>query len=106
MIIKRGDVWRVVLGPRERGPRKTLPCVVISPPELHDFLDTVIVAPVSTTDRAAPFRVALQIEGRKGVILLDQLRVMEKKRLVMRIGKVGPSALRDSLGALQQTFAP
>ena len=106
MIVRRGEIWRVAVGRREWGPRKTLPCVVISPPELHDHLDTVIVVPVSTTEKAAPFRIALQIDGRKGVILLDQLRVMDKKRLVQRMGKLGPAALRDTLSALQQTFEP
>ncbi len=106
MNLKRGDIWRVVVGPRKLGPRRTLPCVVVSPPELHDFLATVIVAPVSTVDHAAPFRIPLTVDGKKGVILLDQLRAIDRKRLVLRIGKLGPTALRDALAALQQTFAP
>ena len=63
MIVRRGEIWRIVVGRRERGPRQTLPCVVVAPPELHDYLDTVIVAPVSATGKAGPYRIAARIEG-------------------------------------------
>jgi mRNA interferase MazF len=106
MIVKRGDIWRVALGPAA-GKRmgKSLPCVVVSPPELHDFLRTVIVVPMATSGKPAPFRIAMRFDGKAALILLDQVRAMDKSRLVSRLGAVSPATLRASLAILQQSFA-
>src|SRR5438876_3676300 len=106
MVVKRGDVWRVALDSTgSRGARKVRRCVVVSPPELHDFLGTVIVAPLTTSAKPAPFRIALRIDGKAAMILLEQVRTLDKTRLVSRVGAVSPATLRASLLALQQTFA-
>ena len=106
MVVKRGDIWRVVLGATAgRRTGKSLPCVVVSPPELHDFLRTVIVVPMATSGKPAPFRIAMRFGGKAGLILVDQVRTLDKSRLVARIGAISPSTLRASLAVLQQSFA-
>jgi len=106
MVVKRGDIWRVVLGTvAGRRTGKSLPCVVVSPPELHDFLNTIIVVPMATSGKAVPFRIAMRFQGKAVLILLDQVRTLDKSRLVARLGAVSPSTLRASLAILQQSFA-
>jgi mRNA interferase MazF len=85
--------------------QKTRPCVVVSPPELHDFLSTVIVAPMTTGSRSARFRIPLAFDGKQGFILLDQIRTLGKVRLLKRLGKVTPKTLRATLDRLQELFA-
>jgi mRNA interferase MazF len=86
--------------------RKTRPCVVISPGALHEFLPTVIVAPMTTGSRPAPYRVPVLFDGKRGFILLDQIRTVDQLRLVKRLGKVAPKTIGATLSALQELFAP
>jgi mRNA interferase MazF len=75
ITVTRGDVWLAALDPRVgSGILKTRPCIVVSPPEMHDYLRTVIVAPMTTGNRPAPFRVSVSFAGKKGLISLDQVR--------------------------------
>jgi mRNA interferase MazF len=85
--------------------QKSRPCVVVSPPELHDVLATVIVAPMTTGSRSALFRIPLAFDGKQGLILLDQIRTLDKVRLLRRLGKVTPKTLRATLDRLQELFA-
>ncbi|MFM0504079.1 type II toxin-antitoxin system PemK/MazF family toxin [Paraburkholderia caffeinilytica] len=104
-MVARGDVWLVALDPAVGSEiQKTRPCVVVSPAELHDHLRTVIVAPMTTTGRAAPFRVPLTFLRKKGLILLDQIRTVDKTRLVKRAGAVSDTALSNALSTLQEIF--
>ncbi|ANB75463.1 type II toxin-antitoxin system PemK/MazF family toxin [Paraburkholderia phytofirmans] len=104
-MVARGDVWLVALDPTVGSEiQKTRPCVVVSPAELHDHLRTVIVAPMSTAGRAAPFRVPLTFLRKKGLILLDQIRTVDKTRLVKRAGAVSDAALSNALSTLQEIF--
>jgi mRNA interferase MazF len=106
MVVVRGDVWLVAHDPTLGSEiRKTRPCVVVSPPEMHDHLRTVIAAPMTTGSSAAPFRVAVRFGGKKGLILLDQLRALDKTRLVRRVGGVSAATLAAALAVLQQMFA-
>ncbi len=84
--------------------QKTRPCVVVSPPELHDHLHTVIVAPMTTSGKPAPFRVPLTFLRKKGLVLLDQIRTVDKARLVKKAGVVSDLALSDALSTLQEFF--
>ena len=103
----QGDVWLTTLDPTiGREIQKTRPCVIVSPPELHTVLPTVIVAPMTTGSRSARFRIALAFDGKHGFILLDQIRTLDKVRLVKRLGKVTPKTLRATLDVLQELFAP
>jgi len=86
--------------------QKTRPCVIISPPEMHDHLRTVLAAPMTTGSRPAPYRVPLRFDDKSGLILLDQIRVLDKQRLVKRLGTVGAQTLELTLDRLQSVFAP
>ncbi len=104
--MKRGEVWLTALDPTVGSEiQKTRPCVIVSPPEMHDQLRTVLAAPMTTGSRAAAFRVPVKFQSRDGLILLDQLRALDKKRLVRRLGSVPPTTLRMALGVLRDVFA-
>jgi len=106
MVVARGDVWLVALDPTLGSDiRKARPCVVISPPEMHDHLRTVIAAPMTTGSTAAPFRVAVRFRGKSGLVLLDQVRALDKLRLVKRLGAVSPAVLAASLAVLREMFS-
>ena len=79
--------------------------MVISPPELHDHLRTAIVAPMTTGAHPAPYRIPIRFRGKSGLILLDQVRTLDKVRLVRRLGAVPAATLSATLKALQQLFA-
>jgi mRNA interferase MazF len=101
----RGEVWLVALDPTIGSEiQKTRPCVVVSPPELHNHLRTVIVAPMTTRGKPAPFRVPLTFQRKKGLVLLDQIRTVDKTRLVKKAGVVSDLALSNALSALQEFF--
>ena len=105
-MVVRGEVWLVALDPTLGSEiQKTRPCVVVSPPELHEHLRTVIVAPMTTKCRPAPFRVPVTFERKNGLILLDQVRTVDKVRLVKRAGAIAERTLTDTLGTLQEVFA-
>ena len=105
-MVKRGEVWLVNLDPTIGSEiQKTRPCVVISPPEMHDYLRTAIIAPMTTGNRPAPFRIAVRHGGKQGLILLDQIRAVDKTRLVKRTGTIAPVTLSATLAALGEIFA-
>ncbi len=105
--MKRGEIWLVNLDPTIGSEiKKSRPCVVVSPAELNDYLRTVIVAPMTSKGFAAPFRVPLTHAGTKGLVVLDQLRTVDKLRLVKRLGAVSPKTLATVLKTLQEVFAP
>jgi len=104
--IKRGDVWLVNLDPTLGSEiQKTRPCVVISPPEMHDHLRTAIIAPMTTGSHAAPFRIPVRHAGKSGLILLDQIRTVDKIRLVKRSGSLSSPVLKATLSTLAEIFA-
>jgi len=84
--------------------QKTRPCLIVSPPELHDHLRAVIVAPMTTGSRPAGFRVPLTFKGQEGLVLLDQIRTVDKQRLVKRLGLVGNATLITTLDTLREIF--
>ena len=105
-MVKRGEIWLVNLDPTIGSEiKKSRPCVVVSPAEMHDHLRTVIVAPMTTKSRPAPFRVPVTHGGQKGLILLDQVRAVDKARLAKRLGAVSAKTLLGTLGTLQEVFA-
>lgn len=104
-MVKRGEIWLVNLDPTVGSEiRKMRPCVVVSPGEMHDHLRTVMVAPMTTKSRPAPFRIAVAHGGRKGLILLDQLRAVDKTRLSKKLGAVSAKTLTSTLSTLQEVF--
>ena len=106
-MVNRGEVWLARLDPTEGNEiRKTRPCMIISPPEIHNHLNIVLVAPMTTGSRPAGYRIPLHFSGKEGFILLDQIRTMDQKRLVRRLGRVEPPILLAALRTLQKMFAP
>jgi mRNA interferase MazF len=104
-VVSRGEVWLANLDPTQGSEiRKTRPCLVVSPPELHDHLRTVTVAPMTTGSRAAPFRAPVRFQGVAGLIVLDQIRTLDKSRLVRRLGTVSRSTLTATLSVLRELF--
>ena len=105
-MVKRGDIWLVNLDPTIGSEiKKSRPCVVISPPELNSELRTVMVAPMTTKGFAAPFRVPITHAGTKGLIVLDQLRTVDKSRLAKRLGAASTKTMALVLSTLQEFFA-
>ena len=102
----RGEIWLVNLDPTLGSEiKKSRPCVVVSPAEMHDHLRTVIVAPMTTKSRPAPFRVSVTHGGQKGLILLDQLRAVDKAWLAKKLGAVSAKTLLGTLVTLQEVFS-
>ncbi|MDP1588196.1 MAG: type II toxin-antitoxin system PemK/MazF family toxin [Prosthecobacter sp.] len=85
---------------------KTRPCVIISPDEMNASLDTVIIAPMTTVLRGWPTRPGVCFQGKKGEIALDQIRTVDKTRLVKRLGRIGPATAQIVLDTLGEIFAP
>ena len=103
--VGRGEIWLAGLDPTIGAEiQKTHPCVIVSPPEMHDFLRTVTVAPMTSANRPAPYRIGLRFRGKNGLILLDQLRTLDKQRLVRRLGAISANTLRLTLAALREMF--
>lgn len=106
-MVKRGEVWLVALDPTVGTEiQKTRPCLIVSPPEMHDHLRAVIVAPMTTGSRPAGFRVPLTFKGQDGLILLDQIRTVDKRRLVKCLGAVADPVLTATLDTLRAMFQP
>jgi mRNA interferase MazF len=104
--VKRGEIWQVNLDPTVGSEiKKARPCVVVSPSELNDNLRTVIVAPMTSKGFAAPFRVRVTHAGKNGLIVLDQLRTVDKTRLTKKLGAVSAKTLTVALVTLQEVFA-
>jgi len=106
MVVKRFDVCLINLDPTVgTGTQKTRPCVVISPNEMNKHVATVIVAPMTTKGRQYPTRVPCRFEGKDGQIVLDQLRTLDKVRLVKRLGRISKHAQEAVLATLAEMFA-
>jgi len=107
MVIKRFDVYRIKLDPTIGSEiQKTRPCLVISPDEMNRFIRTVIVAPITTGGTSYPTRVACRFQGKSGQIVLDQIRTVDKTRLVKRLGKIDKQTQTEVLSILGEMFAP
>lgn len=106
MVVKRFDVYLVGLDPTAGSEiKKTRPCLIISPDEMNRYIATVIVAPMTTQGQAYPTRVACRFQGREGQVVLDQIRTVDKARLVKRLGHISPSAQKGILSVLAEMFA-
>jgi mRNA interferase MazF len=107
MVMNRFEIWLIRLDPTKgREIKKTRPCVVVSPDELNHHLSTAIVAPMTTKGRPSPFRVPCRFKGKKGCVVLDQLRTVDKVRLLRRLGRLDPKTGTALLAVLQEMFAP
>ena len=100
-----GEVWLAALDPTIGSEiQKTRPCLIVSPPEMNDRLPTIIAAPMTTGSRPAPSRIPVRFQGRSGLILLEQIRALDKRRLIRRLGRVGRDRLSATLATLREMF--
>ncbi len=107
MAINRFDVFLVNLDPTIGGEiQKTRPCLVISPNEINHNARTVIVAPMTTKGRVYPTRVPCRFKRKDGLIVLDQIRTVDRARLIKRMGALDGKTEKSVLQVLQEMFAP
>jgi mRNA interferase MazF len=103
--MKRFEVWLVNLDPTIGSEiKKTRPAVIVSPDELNQHLRTVIVVPL-TTGKTYPFRVATKVAGKSGVAAVDQIRTVDKQRLVKKVGSLSKTTRQNLLTTLAELFA-
>jgi mRNA interferase MazF len=103
--MKRFEVWLVNLDPTIGSEiKKTRPAIIVSPDELNSHLRTVIVVPL-TQGRSYAFRISTQVQGKKGVAAIDQIRTVDKQRLVRRLSKVSGKTATAILNAFAEMFA-
>jgi mRNA interferase MazF len=106
MVISRFEVYLVNLDPTQgREIQKSRPCVIISPDEMNRHIGTVIVAPMTTKGRDYPTRVPVTFQGKKGQIVLDQVRTIDKSRLIKQLGKIDKKTGQKLLEILLEMFA-
>ena len=86
--------------------KKTRPCVIVSPDEMNAHVPHVIAAPRTTHGRAYPTRIACRFQGKRGFVVLAQIRTVDRIRLVKRLGRLGEATAGEVLRVLQEMFAP
>ena len=107
LVIDRFDIFLVNLDPTKGHEiKKTRPCVIISPDEMNHYIGTVIVAPLTTKGRSYPTRIPITFQRKKGHIVLDQLRTIDKSRLVKKLGRISKDTSQKVLEVLAEMFAP
>jgi len=105
-MVKRFDVFLVNLDPTiDHETKKSRPCLVISPDELNRNISTVIVAPMTTRGRNYPTRVSCSFHGKKGQILLEQMRAVDKIRLIKRLGRIDSYVQTQVFSVLSELFS-
>ena len=106
MVVRRFDVYLVNLDPAIGSEiQKTRPCLVISPDEMNAHIATLIVAPMTAKGRAYPTRVSRRVQGREGQIVVDQIRTIDKVRLVKKLGRIAADTQKEVLAVLAELFA-
>lgn len=104
--MKRFDVWLINLDPTiGKEIKKTRPCLIISPDEMNDFISTVIVAPMTTKIRNYPSRITCLFQDNKGQIVLDQIRTVDKSRLIKKLGVIDDKSQFEVIEVLQEMFS-
>ncbi len=105
MVVRRFEIFLVSLDPTVgREIRKTRPCLVISPDEMNRYLDTVLAAPMTTRGRPYPTRAACRFRGKAGFVALDQIRAIDRSRLIRRLGRIGPAVQDQVIATLNEMF--
>jgi mRNA interferase MazF len=106
MVVNRFDVYLINLDPTPGSEiQKTRPCLIISPDEMNRHIRTVIIAPMTTAGRDYPTRVSCKFKKKKGQIVLDQIRTIDKTRLIKKLGSINPETQIEVISVLQRLFA-
>ena len=104
--VRRFEVHLILLDPAKGSEiRKTGPCAIISPDEMNRHINTIIIAPMTSTIRDYPTRVTVTFQGKKGQVVLDQIRTVDKSRLVKKLGSISSSAEERVLSVLHEMFS-
>ncbi|MFU8862004.1 MAG: type II toxin-antitoxin system PemK/MazF family toxin [Cyclonatronaceae bacterium] len=104
--VERFDVFLVSLDPTKGSEiKKTRPCLIISPDEMNRHIRTVIIAPLTSTIKNYPTRVTTTFDGKKGQVVLDQIRTIDKQRLIKKLGTISPADSENVLNTLLEMFA-
>lgn len=106
MVVNRFDVYLISLDPTIGSEiQQTRPCLIISPDEMNKYIRTVIVAPMTTAKRDYPTRVVCKFKDKKGQIVLDQIRTIDKARLIKKLGSIDSNTRAEVISVLQRLFA-
>lgn len=106
MVVNRFDVYLINLDPTVGSKiQKTRPCLIISPDEMNRHIRTVIVAPMTTAGKNYPTRISCKFKKKKGQIILDQTRTIDKTRLIKKLGSINPETQLEVISILQRLFA-
>lgn len=104
--VRRFDVYLISLDPMKGSEiKKTRPCLIISPDEMNWHNRTVIIAPMTSTIKNYPSRITITFQGKRGQIVLDQIRTIDKTRLIKKLGSISSSAEEKVLNVLKEMFA-
>jgi mRNA interferase MazF len=103
MVMKQYDIYLISLDPTVGHElKKSRPCIVISPDEMNQHISTVIIAPMTTKSHPFPTRVLIEFKGKEGWIVLDQIRTVDKQRLVTKLGQLRPSLKKKVKAVIQE----
>lgn len=104
--VRRYEIYLVDLDPtRGSEIKKTRPCLIISPDEMNRHIRTVVIAPMTSARREYPTRVSVTFQKKQGQIVLDQIRTVDKSRLLRRLGNLSKARAREVASVLQEMFA-
>ena len=107
MAINRFEVYLVNLDPTVGSEiRKTRPCLVVSPDDMNHTIRTVIIAPLTTRGQSYPTRIPCRFKGKDGQVVLDQIRTVDRSRLVTKLGRIGGGTATAVLEVLREMFEP
>jgi mRNA interferase MazF len=106
IVVNRFDVYLISLDPSVGSEiKKIRPCLIISPDEMNRHIRTVIIAPMTTAGKEYPTRISCTLKKKKGQIVIDQIRTIDKSRLIKRLGTIDPNTQLEVIAVLQRLFA-
>ncbi len=104
-MVKRAEIWLIDFDKAVGSVKhESWPCVIVSPEEMNEHLGTVLAAPISTSDMPAPFRIPITFIKKQGLVLLDQISVVDKSRLIRKLGVVTDKTMAETLVTSQEIF--
>ena len=105
MDLKQYQIVLVNLDPTTGSEiKKTRPCVIISPDEMNKYLRTIVVAPMTTTSKKYPTRIEVKHDGKIGWIVIDQIRTIDKQRIIKVLGRLSKPEIKEVKSVLKETF--
>ena len=105
MEIKQYEIFLVNLDPTIGSEiKKTRPCVIISPDEMNKYLQTVVIAPMTTSSKNYPTRVEIKHDNKIGRVVLDQIRTVDKQRVLKGLGKLLKPEIKEVKAVIKETY--